>query len=93
MQGRRKLLALLGANLFVPSCARPRSGGETKAGSSKTWENVYSLDAARKPSSGSDKDLVEAIRHGADLRIETAFRYNEHIDTSSAGSLARQGGL
>ena len=84
MQGRRKLLALLGANLFIPSCGRRSGAGETKAGTSDTWENVYSLDSARKPASGSEKDLVEAIRHGADLRIETAFRYNEHIDTSSA---------
>ena len=49
MQGRRKLLALLGANLFIPSCGRRSGSGETKTRTSDTWENVYSLDGERKP--------------------------------------------
>lgn len=44
---------------------------------------VLTLNADRSVRSGSTADLVDAIRRGADLRIGTAFRHNEHIDTSS----------
>ena len=45
--------------------------------------NVLTLNADRSVRSGSTIELVDAIRRGADLRIGTAFRHNEHIDTSS----------
>jgi hypothetical protein len=48
------------------------------------WTNIVSLDSGRNVRTGSTKDLVAAIRRGADLRILTDFRHNEHIDTSSA---------
>lgn len=48
-----------------------------------TWKCVYSLNSARRRVSGSATKLAAAIRRGADLRINTAFRHNEHIDTSS----------
>lgn len=47
------------------------------------WKNVLQLDESRQPVSGSTDDLCQAIRNGADLRIGTAFRHNEHIDTTS----------
>ncbi len=47
------------------------------------WQCVLSLNSERQPDSGSAEDLSAAIRSGADLRIGTAFRHNEHIDTSS----------
>lgn len=44
---------------------------------------VLTLNSDRSVRSGSTTDLVDAIRRGADLRIGTAFRHNEHIDPRS----------
>ena len=48
------------------------------------WKCALALDAARTAVAGSGRDLADAIGGGADLRIYTEFRHNEHIDTSSA---------
>ena len=53
---------------------------------SQLWESVLELDSDRSVIAGSREKLREAIRGGADLRIYTEFRYNEHIDTSSRNS-------
>ena len=50
------------------------------------WKAVYELDSARAPIAGSSLDLASAIRRGADLRVYSAFRHNEHIDLSSSCS-------
>jgi len=50
---------------------------------SKRWRCIYSLDQRRNRLAGSEEDLVAAIARGADLRISTEFRHNEHIDTTS----------
>ena len=47
------------------------------------WVCVLELDRERKPLCGSRELLREAIRRGADLRIGTEFRHNEHIDVTS----------
>ena len=47
------------------------------------WTQVLELDSSRQPVGGDVGSLVEAVRSGADLRIGTGFRHNEHIDTSS----------
>ena len=47
------------------------------------WNCVLELDAQRTCRAGAARALREAIRRGADLRIGTEFRHNEHIDTSS----------
>ena len=47
------------------------------------WRSVLALNSHRAPQYGSASDLNAAIRRGADLRILTEFRHNEHIDTSS----------
>ncbi len=47
------------------------------------WKCVYELDAERKPAGGSAFELAAAVRRGADLRIYTEFRHNEHIDPRS----------
>ncbi len=47
------------------------------------WACVLTLDEARQPVQGSTEALVTAIGNAADLRIATAFRHNEHIDTLS----------
>lgn len=44
---------------------------------------VLELDMQRNIIGGSTEDLKTAIKNGADLRIYTEFRHNEHIDTSS----------
>jgi hypothetical protein len=52
-------------------------------GNSSGWKCAYTLDSRRRLVSGSEQDLAAAIRRGADLRIYTEFRHNEHIDTGS----------
>ena len=50
------------------------------------WKCVMELDEGRRLVAGSEKALSAAIGRGADLRIATQFRHNEHIDTSSANT-------
>lgn len=45
--------------------------------------NPLTLNGDRSIRDGSFAALAEAIRRGADLRIATEFRHNEHIDTAS----------
>jgi len=47
------------------------------------WRCVLELDTDRNVVSGSQAVLVDAIGRGADLRIGTEFRHNEHIDVAS----------
>ena len=47
------------------------------------WDCALSLNENRHPTSGSTEELASAIRGGADLRVGTAFRHNEHIDPAS----------
>jgi hypothetical protein len=47
------------------------------------WNSVLELSNDLKKTTGSEQALCDAIRRGADLRIYTEFRYNEHIDTTS----------
>ena len=47
------------------------------------WNTVLSLNTEREIESGTTNALADAIREGADMRIGTAFRHNEHIDTAS----------
>lgn len=51
-----------------------------------TWTTPLELNERREPISGSPEALREAIRRGADLRVYTEFRYNEHIDTKSCNT-------
>ena len=44
------------------------------------------LDIQRNVISGSPEELRDAIRRGADLRVYTEFRHNEHIDFSSSNN-------
>lgn len=52
----------------------------------KRWTNILELNRARDRVSGSEAALCAAIRNGADLRIETAFKHHEHVDTSSVNA-------
>ncbi|MBC8352338.1 MAG: hypothetical protein H8E66_10135 [Planctomycetes bacterium] len=47
------------------------------------WRNTLTLDASRKVVAGDVQALRRAIARGADLRVYSEFRHNEHIDTSS----------
>jgi hypothetical protein len=47
------------------------------------WPCVLELDHTRMITAGSEVALCNAIRNGADLRIYTEFRHNEHIDVTS----------
>ncbi|MFO1092004.1 MAG: hypothetical protein U0992_01640 [Planctomycetaceae bacterium] len=48
------------------------------------WRPVLTLDSAMRPVAGSAEDLRAAIARGADLRIYSEFRHNEHIDVDSS---------
>ena len=48
-----------------------------------SWKTVLILNSQREVESGNANDLADAIREGADLRVGTGFRYNEHIDPTS----------
>ncbi|MBL9215698.1 MAG: hypothetical protein JNG83_09505 [Opitutaceae bacterium] len=60
-------------NQAKQSAAAPRAG----------WKRVLTLDRQRRVVAGSPRALADAVRRGADLRIGTEFRHNEHIDPSS----------
>lgn len=47
------------------------------------WKCLLELDAQRQVVGGSEVALADAIRRGADLRINTEFRHNEHLDVTS----------
>ena len=47
------------------------------------WHEVLTLDASRRVTGGSPDRLADAVRGGADLRILTEFRHDEHIDVDS----------
>jgi hypothetical protein len=49
-----------------------------------TWKIALELNSRREITGGSENALRDAIRRGADLRIYTEFRHNEHLDTSSS---------
>lgn len=49
-----------------------------------SWRSVLTLNAQRLCTAGSPEALAQALGRGADLRIYTEFRHNEHIDTGSA---------
>ena len=42
------------------------------------WICALELDQGRQIIAGSEKALSDAVRRGADLRVGTTFRYNEH---------------
>lgn len=50
------------------------------------WKSELELDAAQNCVAGSVEDLRSAVRDGADLRIYTAFRHNEHLEPGSENS-------
>lgn len=47
------------------------------------WSCVMTLDEHRRLVAGDPRDLRAAIARGADLRIYSEFRHNEHIDPQS----------
>jgi len=47
------------------------------------WQEMLTLSTQRQRLSGSESDLAAAISRGADLRVGTTFRHNQHIDTKS----------
>ena len=47
------------------------------------WTRALELGADRSIAAGSETALCDAVRRGADLRIYTEFRHNEHIDVTS----------
>src|SRR5262245_5574744 len=55
------------------------------------WREVLSLDGRQRIIAGSPEQLRAAIARGADLRIYSEFRHNEHIDLrSTSNELVRE---
>lgn len=50
------------------------------------WRNVLELGSDRSVAAGSEDALRSAIRRGADLRIYTEFRHNEHLEPGADNS-------
>lgn len=50
------------------------------------WRCALELDSGRNVTSGSTAELAAAIGRAADLRIDTEFLHNEHIDVRSASA-------
>ncbi len=48
------------------------------------WECVLELSKDRTINSGNNSALCAAIQRGADLRVGTSFRHNEHVDVNSS---------
>jgi hypothetical protein len=51
-----------------------------------SWRCALELNSDRSVRSGSESALVDAVRRGADLRIGTDFRHNEHLEPGSDNS-------
>ena len=48
------------------------------------WSSCLTLGQDREPTSGSATKLADAVACGADIRVVTHFRHNEHVDASSS---------
>lgn len=60
-----------------------RHMSQTKTGKADGWQEMLRLSSGRQVLEGSSEALVRAIGAGADLRVGTEFRHNEHIDVNS----------
>ena len=58
--------------------------GNKKGQGRNNWKCVLVLDRERRRVAGSTGDLAAAIRRGADMRICTEFRNNEHLFPGAA---------
>jgi hypothetical protein len=58
----------------------------TVGSSTTAWTCALELDESRRIVAGSPAQLVAALARGADLRVYTEFRHNEHIDVQSSSS-------
>lgn len=65
----------------VPHCVK--TAAPKKHPTPRGWRCVLELDAARRPVRGSASALASAIGAGADLRVYTEFRHDEHVDPHS----------
>jgi hypothetical protein len=61
----------------------PTTVSEARAEPSTSWKSVLELNSQCARTAGSETALRNAIQRGADLRIYTGFRHNEHLDTDS----------
>ncbi len=50
------------------------------------WYCALELSDSRQRVAGTTEALAKAIRRGADLRVGTGFRHNEHIDITSTSN-------
>ena len=55
------------------------------------WTCALELDPARRVTAGSQAELAAAIGRGADLRVYTEFRFEEHIAPGGDGHADHDG--
>ena len=77
---RRRLMGAGLGTLMSSALLNIGCWGKTKK-ENNPWKCVYELNEFRQLVAGSEKELASAIGRGADLRIRTEFKNNEHIDT------------
>lgn len=68
--------------LAAPAAGVPPAGTRITEGTNH-WREAMVLDQKRQVISGTNEALAAAIRRGADLRVYTEFRHNEHVDPKS----------
>lgn len=87
MRVDRRAVLMLGGSFGFETMTKevigPQKPHKTTSNPTRSWKCAYVLDSKRRRVSGSEVELAKAIRRGADLRIYTEFRHNEHIDTNS----------
>lgn len=74
----------LSVSMAMASAGRAAVPSSSESFGRDDWRCVLELNSRRELVARSEDALADAIRRGADLRIGTAFRHNEHIDTQSS---------
>lgn len=78
------LLAVISLKIYgCNSVSKIESNTKFEGDIMSQWKNVLTLNSERLIINGSEKTLSDAIRRGADLRIYTTFRHNEHLEPGS----------
>lgn len=77
-------VAALSPLAAVGATATPPTSGTRVEGGKNNWREALVLNGSREVTAGSTATLAAAIRRGADLRVYTEFRHNEHVDPKSA---------
>jgi hypothetical protein len=76
--------AMAALNPLPAAAAGAPASGTRIAEGKNHWREALVLNQQRQVVSGSTQALADAVRRGADLRVYTEFRHNEHVDPKSS---------